>query len=54
LLRVDVEAVPDRPLAVVIALEELAPAVVAEAGPGRRLEQDVPDPAADPAGPATG
>ena len=43
LLGVDLEPVPDRVLGVVVALEQLAAAVVADAGPGRRVEGGVPE-----------
>src|SRR5438105_2918715 len=46
LLLVHLQPVPDGLLAVVIALEQLAAAVVADARLHRRVEGEVPDPAA--------
>src|SRR5215469_5690448 len=54
LLGIDVKPVPDRLLAVIVPLEQLAAAVVAAARTCRGLKQDVPDPPADPARPAAG
>src|SRR5439155_4664983 len=42
LLGVDLDPVPDRLLGVVVPLEELAAAVIADAGAGGRVVQDVP------------
>src|SRR5258708_3585190 len=43
LFLVDLETVPDRLLPVIVALEQLAAAGVADPLPGRRVEEDVPD-----------
>src|SRR6516164_1760727 len=49
LLLVHLEPVPDRLLAVVVALEQLAAAVIADPQLDRRVEHDVPYPPATPA-----
>src|SRR6202000_1000319 len=54
LLLVDLEPVPDGLLAVVVALAQLATAGVTDAVPGGRVEHDVPDPLAAPAGAPAG
>src|SRR5215203_72011 len=54
LVRVDLQPVPDGVLAVVVALEELTAAPVALAGGRGRVEVEVPDVSAAPAGPAPG
>src|ERR1700728_1464568 len=52
LVLVDLDAVPDRLFAVVVALEQVAAAVVTGVFAGRGVEQDVPDAAATVAGAA--
>src|ERR1700735_3151220 len=54
LLLIHIQPVPDGLLAVIVSLEELAAAVIALAGPGRRVECRMPDPAAPAAGPPAG
>src|SRR5215467_3515077 len=54
LLLVHLQPVPDRLLAVIIALEQLAATVVADPGHRRWIEADVPDPAAAAAGTSAG
>src|SRR5215831_8395859 len=50
LLLIHHKPVPDRLLAVIVTLEQLAAAVVADARPGRWVERRVPYPPAPPAG----
>src|ERR1700728_1747440 len=54
LLLVHIQPVPDRLLTVVVALEQLAAAVITVLAARRRIEQDVPHVAAPPAGPPPG
>src|SRR5262249_31117457 len=52
LVLVDLQPVPDDLFLVVVALEELAAAVIADPLAGRRVVELVPDPLATPTGPA--